>query len=347
MDINEKVLGEINGQPVKSYNIINSNGLEVRVLNYGGIITDIIMADKNNNRENIVLKYKSLESYKTNPSYFGALIGRTGGRISNGEVELNGEMISFNKNYGLHQGHGGNEGFNTKFYSVKAEVMEECAYVELSRVSPDLEENYPGNLEVKVRYSLNEDDELKISYYGITDKDTLVNMTNHSYFNLSGNGKENILNHDLYINSKSIVELNEVQVPTGMLMYIEDTEYDFNSMKKIGKDIDGDNPQLKIGNGYDTPWYLEDGEGPALKLYHQMSGRNLEIYTDRKAIVVYTHNYPDDEVMENGKSREWRYGIAIEPQNPPIGVDSCFMEDSILKQGNEFNAETIYKFSIK
>lgn len=347
MKIFKEVLGKINGQEVISCNILNSNGLEVRILNYGGIITDIIMPDRNNNRENIVLKYKSLESYKTNPSYFGALVGRTGGRICNGEVELNGENIIFNKNYGLNQGHGGNEGFNKKFYLVKTETLEDEAYVELSRVSPDLEENYPGNLKVKVRYTLNENDEFKISYYGLSDKDTLVNMTNHSYFNLSGNGKENILNHDLYINSKAIVELNDLQVPTGMLMFIEGTEYDFTSMKKIGRDIDKDHPQLKMGKGYDIPWYFEDKEGPELKLYHEESGRCLEVYTDRKSIVIYTHNYPDDELMENNKSGEWRYGIAIEPQNPPIGVDSCFIEDSILKQGEEYYSETIYKFSIK
>lgn len=347
MRIIEKVLGSINGEEVISYNMMNSNGIEVRVLNYGGIITDIIMPDRDNNRENIVLKYKRLESYKENPSYFGALIGRTSGRICNGEVELNNEKIFLNKNYGLNQGHGGNEGFNKKFYSVKTEILQDELYVELSRISPDLEENYPGNLNVKVRYTLNKDDELKMSYYGLSDKDTFVNMTNHSYFNLSGNGKENILNHYLYINSKSIIELNDSQVPTGMLMFIEGTEYDFTNMKQIGRDIDKDHPQLKIGKGYDIPWYLEKEEGPSLKLHHKESGRCLEVYTDRKAIVIYTHNYPDDELMENNKSGEWRYGIAIEPQNPPIGVDSCFIEDSILSKGEEYKSETIYRFSVK
>lgn len=346
MEIYEKVLGDLCNKEVICYSMSNSKGMEIRILNYGGIITDILMPDRDNKIENIVLKYKDWKSYIVNPSYLGAFIGRTGGRIYNGEVYLGDKKLTLNKNYYPNQGHGGNEGFNKKFYEVKYGVIENEAYVELSRVSLDMEENYPGNLKVKVRYTLTDDNELKINYYGKSDKDTLVNMTNHSYFNLSGNGKENILNHNLYINSKSIVELNEVQAPTGLLMFIEGTEYDFTKSKKIGKDIDGNHPQLLQGKGYDIPWYLEEGEGPNLKLYDEKSGRALEVYTDRKSIVVYTHNYPDDEVLENDKSGEWRYGVAIEPQNPPIGIDSCFIEDSILKQCEEYTSQTIYKFKV-
>ncbi|MCD2501758.1 galactose mutarotase [Clostridium sp. NSJ-145] len=347
MEIFEKVLGVFNNKEIICYSMSNSKGVEVRVLNYGGIITDILMPDRNNKRENIVLKYKNWESYIENPSYLGSLIGRTGGRIFNAEVDLGDKKLVLNKNYNPNQGHGGNEGFNKKFYEVKYEALENEAYIELSRVSPDMEENYPGNLKVKVKYILTEDNELKIRYYAKSDKDTLVNMTNHSYFNLSGDGKESILNHNLYINSKSIVELNDVQAPTGLLMFIEGTEYDFTSSKKIGKDIDGNHPQLLQGKGYDIPWYIEGGEGPDLELYDEKSGRALEVYTDRKTIVVYTHNYPDDEILENGKSSQWRYGVAIEPQNPPIGVNSCFVEDSILKQDEEYISQTIYKFEVR
>lgn len=347
MEIFEKVLGIFDNKEVISYSILNSNGIEVKILNYGGIITDILMPDRHNKRENIVLKYKNWKSYIENPSYLGALIGRTGGRVYNGEVELGDEKLVLNKNYNPNQGHGGNEGFNKKFYEVKYEALQNEAYIELSRISPDMEENYPGNLEVKVKYTLTEDNELKINYYGKSDKDTLVNMTNHSYFNLSGNGKEDILNHDLYINSKSIVELNETQAPTGLLMFIEGTEYDFTTSKKIGRDINGNHPQLISGKGYDIPWYLEEGDGPDLELYDDASGRALEVYTDRKTIVVYTHNYPDDEVLENDKSGQWRYGVAIEPQNPPIGVDSSFVEDSILKRGEEYISQTVYRFGIR
>ncbi|SCJ97140.1 Aldose 1-epimerase precursor [uncultured Clostridium sp.] len=347
MEIIEKVLGILDNKEVICYSISNSKGIEVKILNYGGIITDIVMPDRNNKRENIVLKYKNWESYIDNPSYLGALIGRTGGRIYNGEVYLGDKKLVLSKNYNPNQGHGGNEGFNKKFYKVRYEILQNEAYIELSRISPDMEENYPGNLEVKVKYILTEDNELKINYYGKSDKDTLVNMTNHSYFNLSGNGKDDILNHDLYIKSKSIVELNENQASTGLLMFIEGTEYDFTTSKKIGKDINGNHPQLINGKGYDIPWYLEEGDGADLELYDECTGRALEVYTDRKSIVVYTHNYPDDEVLENNKSGQWRYGVAIEPQNPPIGVDSCFVEDSILKEGQDYISQTVYRFEVR
>lgn len=347
MEIYEKVLGVFNDKEIISYSLSNSNGIEVKILNYGGIITDILMPDRKNNIENIVLKYKKLESYIDNPSYLGALIGRTSGRICDGEVSLNSKKLILNKNYNPNQGHGGSEGFNKKFYEVRYEILENEAYIELSRKSPDMEENYPGNVEIKVKYTLTDKNELKINYYGKSDKDTLLNMTNHSYFNLSGNGKEDILNHNLYINSKSIVELNENQVPSGLLMFIEGTEFDFTTSKKIGRDIDGDHPQLILGKGYDIPWYIEKGDGPALELYDEISGRAVEVYTDRKTIVVYTHNYPDAEVLENNKSNEWRYGVAIETQNPPIGIDSCFVEESLLKEGEEYITQTIYKFEVR
>lgn len=347
MKVFERVLGKFDEKEIISYSMLNSKGLEVNILSYGGIITDIIMPDKNGIRENIVLKYKNLESYKENPSYLGAFIGRTAGRVADAETVLNGEKLIFNKNYDPHQGHGGNIGFNKKFYDVKCDYNEKEAYIELSRVSEDLEENYPGNLEVKVRYTLTEDNEMKISYYGLCDKDTLANFTNHSYFNLSGDGKEDILDHDLYIKSKSVIELNEIAAATGFLMYIDGTEYDFTTSKKIGEDIYGNHPQLIMGKGYDIPWYLEEGEGADLELYDEKSGRKLEVYTDRKTIVVYTHNYPDDEVLQNNKASQWRYGVAIEPQNPPIGIDSCFVEDSILKKNEEYRTETRYKFTVK
>lgn len=347
MRIYEKNIGEILESTITSYSLMNNNGFEVRVLNLGGIITDIITCDKNGNKENVVLKYKDFESYINNPSYLGALIGRTSGRISNGEVELNGELIKFNKNYNLHQGHGGNEGFNKKIYNVIKGETEKEVFVELSRISEDGEENYPGNLEVKVRYTVTDNNELKISYYGVSDKDTLVNLTNHSYFNLSGNGKADILNHELYINSNSIVELNNVQAPTGELLNIEETEFDFTNAKKIGKDINGDHIQLKYGNGYDIPWYLNDNSNLSLSLYDDKSGRLLEVYTDRKTVVVYTHNYPDQETLENNNNGMWRYGVAVEPQNPPIGLNYAFVEDSILKSGEEYKSETVYKFSTR
>ena len=343
----EKVLvGTIKNEEVFSYNLRNTKGFGVNILNYGGIITDILVSDRDGNIENVITKYKDIETYEKNPSYYGALIGRTSGRIANGITELNDKILNLSLNYGINQGHGGFNGFNSKFYEVEIYENDNEAYIELSRLSEDMEEGYPGNLEVKIRYSIDEDNNFKIIYKGKSDKDTLVNLTNHSYFNLSGNCKEDILNHELYVDSDFLVELNKKKVPTGNLIEITGGAFDFNLPKTIGRDIEDENPQLEIGQGYDHPWILNDGDQVKLKLIHKGSGRCMDVYTNNNSVVLYTMNYPDDEIMENGKKPRRRDGIAIEAQSPPIGVNDCFKKYSYLKGGEEYFKETIYKFTI-
>ena len=345
MFIEKVLIGEIRNEKVFSYNLRNSEGFGVNILNYGGIITDILVPDRYGNIENVITKYSKLEAYKDNPSYYGALIGRTSGRIANGITEVNGEEVKLSLNYGVNQGHGGVNGFNTKFFEVKTYEDKNEAYVELYYYSRDYEEGYPGNLEVRVKYSINESNIFKITYKGISDKDTLINLTNHSYFNLSGNCKENILNHSLYVNSNYLFELNKNQVPTGKLIEVKESPFDCNVPKSIGRDIEDNNYQLEIGQGYDHPWSLNDGDEVKLKLFHKSSGRCMEVYTNNNCLVLYTMNYPDNEIMENGNKPKRRDGIAIEAQSPPIGVNNCFKEYSYLKKNEEYFKETIYKFS--
>ena len=195
-------------------------------------------------------------------------------------------------------------------------------------------------------YSLDEENEFKISYYAISDEDTLVNLTNHSYFNLSGNCKSNILNHYLYIDSDFLVELNEKEVPTGKTIKIDKTPFDFNSPKTIGRDIEEENYQLKIGNGYDHCWLLNGGNDIKIRLYHKESGRQMDVYTDQNSVVLYSLNYPDDEILECNKKANRRDALAIETQSPPIGENNIFANYSLLKKGEEYIKETIYKFSI-
>lgn len=343
----EKVLvGNIKNEKVFSYNLRNKSGFGVNILNYGGIITDILVPDRDGNIENVITKYDKIETYEKNPSYYGALIGRTSGRIANGITEVNGEKLELSLNYGANQGHGGLNGFNSKFFKVESYKNDNEACLELKYRSEDKEEGYPGNLEVIVIYSINEENTFKITYKGISDKDTLVNLTNHSYFNLSGNCKEDILNHNLYINSDFLVELNKKKVPTGEILEITGSAFDFNIPKRIGRDIEDENSQLEIGQGYDHPWILNGGDEIKLRLIHNGSGRTMDMYTNNNCLVLYTMNYPDDEIMENGEKPRRRHGIAIEAQSPPIGVNDCFKKYSYLKKDEEYLKETIYKFNI-
>ncbi|WP_300382961.1 aldose epimerase family protein [Clostridium sp.] len=346
MIILEEVISKVNERDIISINIKNSKGFELKVLNFGGIITDILVPDKNEKIENVVLKYENMEDYKENSPYYGGFIGRTSGRIANGKVNLNGEELNFYKNYGINQGHGGKEGFNKKIFNYKIFEEKDQAYVEFYYLSKDKEEGYPGNLEVKVRYTVTENNEVKINYYGTSDKDTLVNLTNHSYFNLSGNREEDILKHSLYIDSEFIFEINENQVPSGNIINVEETAFDFKIPKLIGRDINKEESQMKIGNGYDHPWVLNSGYDPKLKLYHKGSGRLMEMYTDQNSVVLYTLNYPEDKKLEGGKLPLMRGAVAIESQSPPIGEDNTFIKYSILKKDEEYKKETIYKFSI-
>lgn len=343
----EKVLIRMkDNSEIISFNLRNSKGFGINFINLGGVITDLLVPDKNGNIENVVLKYKDIESYKDNPSYYGAIIGRTAGRIASGTTELNDEVLTFNKNYGVNQGHGGPNGFCYQTFKVETFESENEIGAELSYFSKDGEEGYPGNLKVKIIYTINENNEFKITYKAISDKDTLANLTNHSYFNLSGNCKEDILNHYLYVNSDFLVELNKNQVPTGKLLYVENTPFDFSVAKKIGKDIDVADPQLEIGQGYDHPWILNNEGDLKLKLFHKESGRVMDVYTNQSSIVLYSLNFPDDNTLAWGRKPNRRDAIAIETQSPPIGENNIFTKYSILRKGEEYCKETIYKFSV-
>ena len=237
MELIKEVIGNYKNKEVIEYTMRNNNGIEVGVLNFGGIIRKIMTPDKNGNLENIVLAYKDIEDYFTNPSYYGALIGRTSGRIGGSKAILNDKEYEFYPNYNPNSGHGGKEGFDKKFWDVEEISSHNECGVELNYYSPDGEEGYPGNVSVKVIYTLNNDNEFKFLIKGNSDKDTLFNMTNHSYFNLSGNYKRDITKSELMINSDEYLEINNTGSVTGEVTKVENTPFDFTVKKEIGKDI--------------------------------------------------------------------------------------------------------------
>lgn len=345
MKCTKSIVGKINDKNILAYNIKYDNKFEVEILNLGGIITKIIIPDKYNNFENVVVGYKEIESYIENPSYLGAIIGRTSGRICEGNVTIDDRQYSLAKNYNPHHGHGGNVGFNKKIWEVNVIEDKNNITLRLSTISKDKEENYPGNLDITVIFKIYEDFTIEQIYECKCDKTTLVNLTNHSYFNLSGNIKSPITTQYLTIDSDYILELDETCAVTGKSINVKDTAFDFNNMKCIGKDIDCDNEQIKIGNGYDHTFLLNKNR--KIHLEDRVSKRVLDISTDQKSVVVYSMNFPDDFKLYNGKKAQRRFGICFETQAPPIGRNMCFIKDSILNKDEVYKQKTVYKFSIK
>ncbi|MGL5327923.1 MAG: aldose epimerase family protein [Peptostreptococcaceae bacterium] len=345
MEYNEIVLSTIDNKDIIAYNIKGANGFEFELINLGGAITKIKTPDKDGNLENIVLGYKGINDYISNPYYYGAIIGRTSGRICKGNVVIENNNYDLNKNYGLHQGHGGNVGFSHRIWDVEVKEETDNITLILKLKSYDGEENYPGNLDAKVSFKIYEDFKIEEEYEAICDKTTLVNMTNHSYFNLSGNIKDSIENQYLEIDSNEILELDDTCVPTGEYINVENTPFDFRKLKKIGKDIDENHEQIKIGNGYDHAFLLD--EDKSIYMYDEESKRCMSIITDQKSVVVYSMNWEHDLLTYTGSKPKVRHGICFETQAPPIGRNMCFLKDSVLNKGDIYVQKTVYEFGLK
>ncbi len=337
-------LGE---KDILKYQLINDNNMIVEFLSLGGIITKILTNDYEGKFENVVLGYKNLNMYVKNPSYLGAIIGRTAGRIYRGTVDFEGKKITLNKNNLENTLHGGNIGFDKKVWSGEEFRNSDNVGVKLKYRSEDGDEGYPGNLNIEVYYILNNKNEFIISIKGVCDEDTLLNITNHSYFNLSGEGKRDILKHELYINSDEICHIDDSCIPTGSYMKVGGTPFDFRIKKEVGRDLNKDHIQLVRGNGYDHPWILKDNENISVEFYDNKSKRALEIKTDQKTVVCYSMNSTDGLLLNNGRNAKPRMACCFETQAPPIGHNQCFKEYSIVKKFQEYRANTSYRFYIK
>ena len=349
MGIIEKFYGTTkNNEKVNMYTIKNNCNIEVDIINYGGIVVAIRVPDKVGNIDDVALGYDNLEAYENGDKYFGALIGRCGNRIKNASFKLNGKEYNLAKNNGNNHLHGGNIGFDKVVWN--AEIVEENK-LKLSYFSKDGEENYPGNLNVSVYYSLNDQNELKIEYYATTDEDTIVNLTNHSYFNLSGKLSDNILNEELLINADKFTVTDSESIPTGELRDVSNTPMDFRTLKVIGNDIDSDYEQIRFGQGYDHNWMLNakgDINTLAAKVVDETSGRIMEVYTTNEGVQFYSGNFLDGTgSSKNGNGYNKRSGLCLETQFVPDAINNNNFTSCILKKDEEYNHMTIYKFSIK
>lgn len=337
-------IGSYENKDLIEYTIANKNGIKVTVLNLGGVITGIYTPDKAGNFKNIVLGYEDFNDYIENEAYYGAIIGRFAGRIYTGKIEIDGRYYELETNHlGVNNLHGGTFGYHTKFWNVCGFEDENQVGLVLEYTSEDGEAGFPGEVKVKVKYILNNDNEFYFMITGETDKNTVLNVTNHSYFNLSGDAEKNILSHKLMIKASNYLELSNDFAATGKVLKVEGTPFDFRIEKEIGRDVSADYYQIKAGGGYDHPFKFDDEIG-LVELKDDNSGRAMTVTTDNPYVVVYATNYPVEKKLYNGNYPELRMAVCLETQNAPIGVNGCNKEESILKPGEKYSRFTKYKF---
>ncbi|MFB9109324.1 aldose epimerase family protein [Flavobacterium gyeonganense] len=339
------------GEKIESYKLKNQNGMEVDIITFGGIITDLKVPNKDGVSENVVTGFNSLEQYmKPNP-FFGALIGRFGNRIAKGKFTLDGKEYTLAINNAPNALHGGPEGFFRAVWKAEEAKSGEAAVLKLSYLSKDMEEGYPGNLKVIVTYTLTKNNELEVLYEASTDKKTVVNLTQHTYFNLSGDFSKTILDHELTLNADKIVPVDATLIPTGELQDIANTPFDFRKPKLIGKDIDAKDEQLIRGKGYDHCWVLnnpEKGKTVIATAYHPASGRVLEVTTDEPGIQFYSGNFLDGTLpMRNGGTYAHRTGFCLETQHYPDSPNQKNFPTTVLNPGENYKTKTTFKFSVK
>lgn len=339
------------GEKVDSYKLTNQKGMEVNIITYGGIISSLKVPNKAGKSEEVVIGFNSLDQYmKANP-YFGALIGRYGNRIAKGKFTLDGKEYSLAINNEPNALHGGPEGFHRVVWTAEEAKGGDSASLKLKYVSKDMEEGYPGNLTVFVTYTLHNDNSLDVLYEATTDKKTVVNLTQHSYFNLSSDFSKPILDHEITIDADKLVPVAATLIPTGKLTDVTNTPFDFRKPKAIGAAIEAKDEQLKNGLGYDHCWVLNNqgkGERFAASAYDATSGRLLEVYTDQPGIQFYSGNFLDGTLpMRNGGTYARRTGFCLETQHYPDSPNQKDFPTTVLNPGENYKTKTTFKFSVK
>ncbi|MDR1763892.1 MAG: galactose mutarotase [Dysgonamonadaceae bacterium] len=348
MSVNKKDFEAIHdGKPISIYTLKNANGLEVQITNFGARIVSVMAPDKNGKFEDVTIGYESIDRYLNNTGerYLGCVVGRYANRIAKGKVTIDGKNYQFPVNSGEQALHGGLKGLDSVVWTVEAASGNE---LRLSYFSPDGEEGYPGNLKVEVTYTLKPDNGLNINYKATTDKPTVVNLTNHAYFNLKGEGAGTITDHVLLINASKTTPTDKNQIPTGEIVPVEGTPFDFRKPEVIGKRIDADNEQLKFGAGYDHNWVLDKKDGEltlAASLYEPASGRRLEVWTDQPAIQFYAGNFFNGSTIgKNGKPINRREALALETQKFPDSPNHPNFPSTRLNPGETYTQHSIFKF---
>ncbi len=352
MNLQKQTFGKTaDGTLVDLYILTNDNGVETKITNYGGIVVSLIVPDRTGKREDVVLGFDTLAGYLQEHPYFGCIVGRYANRIANGKFTLAGVEYTLAQNNNQNHLHGGLKGFDKAVWSTETVEGDDEGGVKLTYLSRDGEEGYPGNLSVTVIYNLTNDNELKIEYAATTDKTTVLNLTNHSYFNLAGPTSEDILGHEIMINADRFTPADETLIPTGELRSVESTPLDFRQSMTIGARIEQDDEQLRSAGGYDHNWVLNKGDEPltlAARVYEPTSGRVLVVYTTEPGMQFYTGNFLDGSITgKGGQVYKKRSGFCLETQHFPDSPNQPDFPSTVLKPGETYTQTTIYSFSTK
>jgi aldose 1-epimerase len=337
------------GKPVELFALRNSKGVEVRIMNYGGIVTSFLAPDKNGNVADVVLGYDNLEGYLKASPFFGALVGRYGNRIANAKFTLNGKEYKLAANNNGNALHGGLKGFDKVVWDAKAIGTPAGPSLALHYLSKDGEEGYPGNLSVTAVYTLTEDGGLRLDYTATTDKDTVLSLTQHTYFNLAAKG--DVLNHEVMIDADRFTPVNSTLIPTGELRPVQGTPFDFRKPTPIGARINQEDEQLKFGQGYDHNWVV-NRKGNELKLIARVSepstGRALEVLSTQPGLQFYTGNHLDGSITgKGGWVYKARSGFCMEPQHFPDSPNQAEFPSVVLKPGQTYKETIIYRVVVK
>ena len=343
------------GQAVQLFRLINSSGMQVEICNYGGIVTRLLVPDREGNLADVVLGYDSTAGYEADSAYFGALIGRYGNRIASGGFSLDGKeypLTDNSKANGLpcHL-HGGTEGFDRKVWQAETVKDDDSSQgVKLTYHSPDGEEGYPGNCTVTVHYWLRPDNALEIDYHALSDQATPISLTNHSYFNLRGEGNGDVLKHSLHLPAERYTPIAEDMIPTGELAPVAGTPFDFNTVQTIGKRIEADHPQLEVAGGYDHNFVLKTEPGQLSRIATVSegdTGRTMEVWTDAPGVQFYSGNFLDgSQVGKSGHPYIKNGAFCLETQHFPDAPNQANFPDSILRPGQSYRTRTSYRFGI-
>ncbi|MBI1879877.1 MAG: galactose mutarotase [Chloroflexi bacterium] len=331
------------------YTLTNKTGAGAKITDYGGIVLSLDAPDRSGALGDVVLGFDTLEEYLRGNPYFGALIGRYGNRIANGKFSLKGIEYTLAQNHAPNSLHGGLKGFDKVFWDARPIDSSDGSALELTYLSPDGEEGYPGTLLVKVIYTFTPDNALRIDYSATSDKDTVVNLTHHSFFNLAGKG--DILDHVLTLNADKFTPVDKTLIPTGELRPVAGTPFDFNQPTAIGLRIDQADEQLKFALGYDHNWVLNNNDGSlalAAHVFEPSSGRVMEVYTTEPGLQFYSGNFFDGSVTgKGGQIYEQRTGFCLETQHFPDSPNHPHFPSTVLKAGQIYTSTTIYKFSVE
>ena len=353
MNVEKKYFGTTNGRDVDIYTMTVDSGMSVSIITLGGAIQKLLVPDRRGKLTDIVGGYDDLSDYLLGDGYQGAIVGRWGNRICKGKFTLDGKEYNLFINNGVNHLHGGKVGFSHKVWDAEAGITEDGCELSLTYVSPDGEEGYPGTLTVNVKYKLSQDNALSISYRATTDKKTVLNLTNHTYFNLAGFASGKIFDHEMWMDAESFLETDKTLIPTGTMIPVKDTPFDFSTPKSIGRDFDLSYKPLALAGGYDHCINFVERENPMaearVRVYEANSGRVMEVYTDQPCVQFYSGNFLNNKnhPFKGGYPQGLQNMFCLETEKMPDSVNHKNFTDCTLDVGEVYEHKTVYKFSTK